>query len=103
LLEGEVLGEPVEGVDVVHRELGEAAVAGEALGAVALGEVAVVEARRVPALDAVLAAVAALVHLDGHAIADPELVDTGPQRGHGPGIFVTHHELAGRLPLKRAV
>ena len=103
LLEGKIRRQPVEGGDVVHRELGEPAVAGEALGAVALGDVAVVEAGRVPALDAVLAAVAALVHLDGNAVTDPELVDAGPEGGDRPGVLVAHHELAGRLTLERPV
>ena len=97
LLEGEVVGQPVERVDVVDRVLGEAAVAGQPLGAVALGQVAVVQARGVPALDAVLAALAALVHLDGHAVADLELVHARPQRRHRSRILVAHDELARGL------
>src|SRR5436309_8959949 len=103
LLEGEVLGQPIEGVDVVDGVLGEAAVAGEALRAVALRHVAIVQAGRVPALDAVLAALAALVDLHRHAVAHPELVDAGPQGRDSARVLVAHHELPGGLALERAV
>src|SRR6266481_9705188 len=56
LLEREVIGKLVERVDVIHRVLGKTPVARQPLGAMALGEVAVVKTRGVPALDAVLAA-----------------------------------------------
>src|SRR5438093_3797545 len=103
LLEGQVRRQPVEGVDVVDRVLGEAAVAGETLRAMPLPDVAVVQAGGVPALDAVLAAVAALVHLDRDAVAHPKLVDAGTERGDRAGVLVAHHERPGRLPLQRAV
>src|SRR5262245_36186436 len=103
LLEREISRQLVKRVDVVHRVLGEPAVAGEPLRAVPLGDVAVVQAGGVPALDTVLAAVAALVDLDRDAIADAELVDTRTERGDGAGVLVAHHEAAGRLALQRAV
>src|SRR5262249_14018183 len=88
---------------VVHRVLGEPAVAGQSLGTVTLRDVAVIQAGRVPALDAVLAPVAALVDLDRDAIADPELVDPGTEGGDRPRVLVAHHETAGRLALECAV
>src|SRR6266700_2253009 len=48
-------------------------------GRVALGPVAVVEARRVPAHQAVVTAAAAAVRLDAHPVADGELVDLAAQ------------------------
>src|SRR6266508_3954359 len=103
LLEAQVFRQPVEGVDVVDRVLGEPAVAGEALRAVALRDVAVVQAGGVPALDAVVAAVTALVHLHRHPIAHPELVYAGAQADDGAGVLVAHHEGAGGLAHEGAV
>src|SRR5882672_9707249 len=103
LLEGERVRQPVQRVDVVDRVLREAAVAREPLGAMTLGEIAVVQAGRVPALDAVLAALAALVHLDGHAIAHAELVHARPEDGHRACVLVAHDELALGLALELAV
>jgi len=70
---------------------------------VALGHIAIVEARRVPALDAILAALAALVHLDGDAVAHRELVHVGTERRHRPRVLVAHDELAIGLACEPAV
>src|SRR6266436_5911508 len=103
LLEGEVVGQAVQRVDVVDGILGEAAVAREPLGAVALRHVAVVQAGRVPALDAVLAALTALVHLDGHTVAHAELVDARTERRHRARILVAHDEPAFGLAQELSV
>src|SRR5437879_11194653 len=68
-----------------------------------LRDVAVVQTRGVPALDAVLAALAALVYLDRHAIAHLELVHSGPQRRHRAGVLVSHDERTVGLPEELAV
>src|SRR2546427_802678 len=76
---------------------------GNPAGAVPLREVAVVQAGRVPALDAVLAALAALVDLDGDPVAHLELVHAGPQGGDGARVLVPHDELGRGLPRERPV
>src|ERR1051325_5740847 len=88
---------------MVDGIFGEAAVAGESLRAVSFFEIAVIQAGRVPALNAVLAALAPLMHLDRDAVADLELIDAGPERGDGAGVLVAHDELSGRLSLERAM
>src|SRR5262249_6589873 len=88
---------------MVDGVLGEASVACEALGSMPLFEIAVIQAGRIPAFYAVFAALASLVHLDGDAGADLELIDARSQRGNGAGVFVAHDELTGGLSLERAV
>src|SRR6185437_9333620 len=88
-----VVGHMDERVDVVDGVLGEAAIGGEAVGAVALLRLAVIEARGVHALAAALAAAAAGMHLDGDAIAHLILVDGGPEFYHGAHVFVAGREI----------
>src|SRR5205823_7777730 len=81
---------------------GEAAVGGEAAGAVALGDAAVVQARGVHAEDAVLATAAPFVDLARDAVPDAQLVDGLSQRHHRACPLVARGELAeGRLVGKR--
>src|SRR5262245_11832804 len=79
-------------VDVVDLIFAEAAVGGEAVGAVTFVDVAVVEAvvvtGGVHALAAALALAAAGMNLDGHALADPVFVDARAERDHRAHIFV---------------
>jgi len=76
--------------------LGEAAVGRHPRGTVPLGPVAVVEARRVLAGQAVVAPAAAAVRLDAHAVADGELVHPAADRRHRAGPLV-----AGRVVTER--
>src|SRR5262249_60367346 len=87
---------------MVDGVLGETSVACEALGPMPLFEIAVIQAGRVPAFDAVLATLASLVHLDGDSGTDLELIDARSQRGNGAGVFVAHDELTGGVSLERA-
>ena len=84
-------------VDVVDLVFAEAAVGGEAVGAVALVDVAVIEpvvvARRVHALAAALALAAAGVDFDGDALADLVFVDAGAERRDRAHIFVAGGEI----------
>src|SRR5581483_3469144 len=77
--------------------LAEAAVRGEAVGAMALVDVAVIEtvvvAGGVHSLTAAFALAAAGVDLDRDPLADPVLVDTGTERHHRAHIFVTGREV----------
>ena len=84
-------------VDVVDLIFAEAAVGGEAVGAVALVDLAVVEpvvvTGGVHALAAALALAAAGVNLDRHALADPVFVDARPERDHGAHVFMPGGEV----------
>ena len=86
-----------ERVDVVDLVFAEAAVGGEAVGAVALVDVAVVQAvvvaGRVHAFAAALALAAAGVDFHRHPLADPVFVDAGAERRHGAHIFVAGREV----------
>ena len=86
-----------DGVDVVDLIFAKAAVGGEAVGAMALVDVAVIEAvvvaRGVHALAAALALAAAGMDLDGDALADRQFVDAGTERHHGAHIFVARREI----------
>ena len=82
-----------ERVDVVHGVFGEAAICREAVGAMPLCHVAIVEAGRVHALPAALAAAAPGMDLDGDAIADPKLVHRRPQLDDRPHIFVADRKV----------
>src|SRR5215475_2757550 len=88
---------------MVDGVLGEASVACEALGPMPLFEIAVIQAGRIPAFDAVFAALASFVYLDGDPGTDLELIDARSQRGNGAGVLVAHDELTGGLSLERAV
>ena len=97
LLVRHLVGNGDEGVDVVDLVFAEAAVGREAVGAVALVHVAVVEpvvvTGGVHALAAALALAAAGVNLHGHALADPVFVDARPERDHGAHIFMPGGEV----------
>jgi hypothetical protein len=84
-------------VDVVDLVFAEAAVGSEAVGAVALVDVAVIEpvimARGVHALAAALALAAAGVDFDRDALADAVFVDAGAERHHGAHIFVAGRKI----------
>ena len=84
-------------IDVVDLIFAEAAVGGEAVGAVTFVDVAVVEAvvvtGGVHALAAALALAAAGMNLDGHALADPVFVDARAERDHRAHIFVSGSEV----------
>ena len=84
-------------VDVVDLIFAEAAVGGEAVGAVALVDLAVIEAvvvaRGVHALAAALALAAAGMDFDSDALADRELVDAGSERDDRAHIFVAGREI----------
>ena len=84
LLVRHVVGDRDQRVDVVDLVFAEAAVGGEAVGAVALVDVAVIEpvvvAGGVHALAAALALAAAGVDLHRDALADLVFVDAGPER-----------------------
>src|SRR5207249_8578566 len=67
LLEREVVGQAVQRVDVIDSVLGEASVARETFRPMPFFEIAVIQARGIPSFDAVLAALASLVYLDGDA------------------------------------
>src|SRR5207245_9291538 len=64
LLEREVVGQAVECVDVIDGVLSEAPIAGETFRPVPFCEIAVIQARGVPAFDAILASFTSLVSLD---------------------------------------
>src|SRR5262249_35993499 len=87
----------------VNSVLGETSVACETLGPMPLFEIAVVQTGRIPAFDAVFAALASLVHLDRDPGTDLKLIDARSQRGNGAGVFVAHDELTGGLSLERTV
>src|SRR6266496_3448412 len=86
----------VEGADVMGDVLGEATVKGHAGGAVALGQIPEVQTGRVHAQDAVLTATTALMGVDGHSIADGQLVDAWPKRDDRAGPLVAQRERAVR-------
>ena len=88
---------------MIDGVFGEAAVAGKTFRAMPFFEIAVIQARGVPTFDAVLAALAPLVYLDGDAVADLELIDARSQRRDGAGIFMAHDKFPGGLSLERAV
>jgi len=85
-----------QSVDVVDGIFGEPAIGREAVGAVALIHVAVVqavvEASRVHALAAALALPAAGMDFHGDPLADAVLVHTWTERRHGAHIFVAGRE-----------
>ncbi len=91
------VGDGNQRVDVVDLVFAEAAVGGEAVGAVALVDVAVVEpvvvAGGVHALAAALALAAAGMDLDGHALADLVLVDARPERDDRAHVFMAGREV----------
>jgi hypothetical protein len=100
VLEGQLRRQRVQRADVVDGVLGEAAVRGYPGGAVSLGAVAVVEARRVPAGQAVAAAAASAVRLDAHPVAYRELIDLTAGGRHRAGPFVARRELTERRCLR---
>src|SRR5205085_1108351 len=69
-----------------------ATIGAEAVGAVPLLAIPVVQARGIHALAAALASPAAGMYLDRHPVADIELVDRRPELHHGAHIFVTRGE-----------
>src|SRR5262249_46694093 len=75
VLPADVVRHAVQGIHVMHRVLGEAAVDGQAAGAMPLGDFAVIQARRVHAQQAVVTPSAAFVSFDGHPVTCSELVD----------------------------
>ena len=85
---GHVVRDVDQRVDVVDRVFGEAAIGGEAVGAMAFRAIAVIEARGVHAFAAARAAAAAGMHLDRDAIADLELVDRRAELHDGAHIFM---------------
>src|SRR5262252_2771750 len=91
------IGNGNQRVDVVDLIFAEAAVGGEAVGAVAFVDVAVVEpvvvTGGVHALAAALALATAGMNLDGHALADPVFVDARAERHHRAHIFVSGSEV----------
>ena len=91
------VGNVHQGVDVVDRILGESAVGGEAVGAVTLVVLAVihavVEAGRVHAGAAALAASATEMHFHRHPIADRVFVDPGPELDHPAYILMARREV----------
>ena len=91
------VGDRDQRVDVVDLVFAEATVGGEAVGAVTLVDVAVVQsvvvAGRVHALAATLALAAAGMNLHRDALADPVLVDAGPERHHRAHVFVAGREV----------
>jgi hypothetical protein len=66
-------------------------------------EIAVIQARRIPAFDAILAALASLVYLYSNSVADLKLIDAWAQRRDGACVLVPHDELPSGLSLKRTV
>ena len=92
-----VVGDRDQRVDVVDLVLAEAAVGGEAVGAMALVDVAVVQAvvvaGGVHALAAALALAAAGVDFHRDALADLVFVDAGAERHHGAHVFVAGREV----------
>jgi hypothetical protein len=84
-------------VDVVDLILAEAAIGGEAVGAMALIDIAVIEsvvvARGVHARTAALALATAGVNLDRDALADLVLVDARAERHHRAHIFMAGREV----------
>ena len=92
LLVGHVVGDRDQRVDVVDLVLAEAAVGGEAVGAMALVDVAVVEAvvvaRGIHALAAALALAAAGVNFHRDALADLVFVDAGTLRHHRAHVLM---------------
>ncbi len=86
-----------QGVDVVDGVLGEAAVGGEAVGAVTLVVTlvvqAVVEAGGVHPLPAPLAAPASGMDLHGDAVPDLVLVDARPELDDGAHVLVARGEI----------
>src|SRR5262249_56915810 len=90
----DALRDAIERVDVIDGVFGEPAVGGETIRAVPAFGVAVIQARRIQAANAVLAAAAAHVRLDDHPVADPKLVH-GPADGHDVArVLVPEDELA---------
>ena len=88
------VGHPRQRVDVVDGVFGEPAVGREAVGAVTLLGLSIVEARGVHALAAALALAAAGMDFHADALADRELVD-GRSEGHDRA----HIFMAGRKVL----
>ena len=97
LLVAHVLGNMGQGVDIVDRVLREAAIGGEAVGAVPLIHLAivfaVVQASGVHALAAAFAATATGVHFDRHPVADMKLVDALPEFDHGTHVLVARRKV----------
>jgi hypothetical protein len=88
---------------VVDGVLGEASVARETFRAMPFFEIAVIQARGIPAFNAVLTALASFVYFDGDAVADLKLIDAWSQRCDGAGVLVAHDELSGGLSLECAM
>ena len=91
------VGDGDQRVDVVDGVFGEAAIGGEAVGAMALVHLAVVqavvEAGGVHALAAALALAAAGMDLHGDALADAILVHARAERRDGAHVFVAGREV----------
>ena len=87
------VGHPRQRVDVIDGVFGEAAVGGEAVGAMALVGLPIVQARGVHALAAALALAAAGMDFHADAFADLELVDVGSERGDRAHIFMARREI----------
>ena len=86
------------GVDMVDGIFGEPAIGGKPVGTMAFGTVAVVEAGRIFADYAVLAATAAFVNLDRDAVTDLEFIGTLPYRYNRAGVFMPDDKFTeGRL------
>src|SRR5262249_59055074 len=90
------VGNGNERIDVVDLIFAEAAVGGEAVGAVTFVDVSVVEpvvvAGGVHALAAALALTAAGMDFDGHALPDPGFIDPRAKRDHRAPILLPRGE-----------
>jgi len=94
LVEGDVVRQLVDGVDVVDGVLGKPSVGGEPVGPVPLGSARVVQARGVHPVPAALAAPASRVHLHHDPVAHAELVHGRAQLHDRAHVLVADHVLS---------
>ncbi|MPL59882.1 hypothetical protein SDC9_05438 [bioreactor metagenome] len=103
LVEGNIVGNLADGIHVIHRVLGETAIGSEAVSPMSLGQIAVIEAGGILAVDAIATTPAALVHLDGHPVSQDELVHRLAQFDDSTRVLVaddksTHRGLLDHAP-----
>ena len=87
----------MDGVDIVDHIMGKTAIGGHAVGAVLRGTI--IQAGRIVAYSAILAAHAAQMGFNGNAITHPKFIHAFSQGSHDAGVFVAGDKIAiGGLP-----
>ena len=90
------------GIDIINHILGKTAIGGHAVGAVFCGTV--IQAGRVVAPSAILAAHTAQMGFDSNAVTHPEFIHAFTQGRYDTGVFMTGDKITiRRLPRQRFV